>query len=73
MINMDNSRTAGMRGDEHVKYADVFSDDDGIIMMVRLTGVRGARVEAQMLVFQNPNSSYPIRGVPDDTAARSDR
>ena len=50
VFNMDNGRTVGMRGDEHVKYADVASGDEGITMMVRITGGRNARVEAPMLV-----------------------
>ena len=37
-------------------------------MMVRVTGGVHARIEAPMPIFQNPNCSYPIRGVPDDVA-----
>ena len=35
-------------------------------MMVRVTGGRNARIERPFLVFKNPNSSYPIRNIPDD-------
>lgn len=65
VFNMDNGRTVGMRGDEHVKYADVVSGDEGITMMVRVTGGARAAIQTPMLVFKNDNSSYPIRGVPD--------
>ena len=64
--NMDNGRTIGLRGQESVKYAAVISGDEGINMMVRVPGGVHGRIEAPMLIFQNPNCSYPIRGVPDD-------
>ena len=35
-------------------------------MMVRINGARNASFEAPMLVFQNWNSSYPIRGIADN-------
>ena len=52
-----------------MKYADVVSGDEGITMMLRVTGGFHARIEAPMLIFQNPNFSYPIRGVPHDFAS----
>lgn len=36
-------------------------------MMVRITGVAHAKVVTPMMVFQNAKSSYPIRGVNDET------
>ena len=38
LINMDNGRTLGFRGDEHVKCADVTCGGEGMTMMVRLSG-----------------------------------
>lgn len=66
VFNMDNGKTLGFKGDDHVKYADVVSGGDPITMMVRLTGGPDARIEAPMLIFKNENRSYPIRGVPDN-------
>lgn len=66
IFNMDNGRTIGFRGDEEIKYADLVSGDEGITMMVRLTGGRDARIQPPMLIFKNDNCSYPIRGVIDN-------
>ena len=63
---MDNGRTVGLNGDNHVRYADVVSGDEGKNIIVRVTGRRNARIEAPFLVFKNPNSSYPSRNIPDD-------
>lgn len=63
VFDMDNGHTVGLRGDEQVKYSDVLSGDEGVTMMVRITGGVNASIPP-MLVFKNPNSSYPIRGVP---------
>ena len=66
VINMDNGRTLGFRGDENVKYADVVSGDESLTMMVRITGGPDAHIEAPMMIFQNANRNYPIQGVPDN-------
>lgn len=66
IFNMDNGRTIGMRGDTNVKYADVTSGDEGITMMVHVSGGRFGKVEFPMLIFRNSGRSYPIRNVPDD-------
>lgn len=66
VFNLDNGRTIGTRGDQHVKYADIVAGDEGITMMVRIRGGRDARIECPMLIFQNQNRSYPIRNVPDN-------
>ena len=55
IFNMDNGRNIGMRGPEHVKYADVVSGDEGITMMVRISG-GNARIETPFLVFKNDRS-----------------
>ncbi|SPQ96949.1 unnamed protein product (mitochondrion) [Plasmodiophora brassicae] len=66
VINMDNGKTLGFRGDTEVKYADVVSGGIGMTMVVRLTGGPDARICPPMLIFQNENCFYPIRNVPDD-------
>lgn len=66
VFNMDNGKTLGLKGDRHVKYADVVSGGDPITMMVRLTGGPNARIDPPILIFKNDNRSYPIRGVPDN-------
>lgn len=37
LINMDNHRTFGPVGDQHIKYADVMSGTEGMTMMIRLS------------------------------------
>lgn len=37
IFKMDNFATVGLQGENHVKYADVKSGEEGITMMVRLT------------------------------------
>jgi hypothetical protein len=41
-INLDNGRTLGFIGDEHVKYADVVSGGIGMTMLLRNTGGKNA-------------------------------
>ena len=66
VVNMDNGRTLGFRGDDDVKYADVVSGGESMTMIVRITGGPSSHVEAPMIIFQNQNRSYPIHGVPDN-------
>jgi DDE superfamily endonuclease len=66
VINMDNGKTLGFRGDNDVKYADVVSGGIGMTMVVRLTGGPGSTICAPFMIFQNASDSYPIRGVPDN-------
>ena len=66
IINCDNGRTLGFRGDENVKYADVVSGGVGMTMMVLVTGGSRSTIGAPMMIFQNQNRSYLIQGVPDD-------
>lgn len=37
-INVDNGQTIGFRGEENVNYADIFSDEEEMAMLVRLSG-----------------------------------
>ena len=73
IINMDNGKTLGFRGDNDVKYADVVSGGVGMTMVVRLTGGPSSKICAPFMIFQNDNSSYPIRGVPDNVPGVSYR
>ena len=60
VVNMDNGRTLGFRGDTTVKYAEVVSSGDSMTMVIRISRRRRSMIEAPMLIFTNPNSSYPI-------------
>jgi hypothetical protein len=66
IINMDNGRILGFRGDTTVKYADVVSGSDSMTMVVRISGGRRSLIEAPILIFTNGNSKYPIRGLDDN-------
>lgn len=66
IVNMDNKRTLGFRGDQHVKYADMVLGGVGITMVVKVTGGVHGKIGIPLLIFQNAASSYPIRGVPDN-------
>lgn len=55
-VNIHNAGTGGMRGDEHVKYVDVVSGEEGMSMMVRVTCGARASVQPPMLVFNNEHS-----------------
>jgi hypothetical protein len=66
VINMDNGRTLGFRGDTTVKYADVISGGDSMTMVVRISEGRRSLIEASMFIFTNGNSRYPIRGLDDN-------
>ena len=66
VVNMDNGRTLGFRGDDAVKYAEVVSSGDSMTMVVRISGGRRAIIESPMLIFTNANGSYPIRAIPDN-------
>ncbi len=65
VINVDNERTLGVRGDNNVKYADVVSGGEGMTMMVCLTGGATSYMQAPMLIFANKSCSYPIATVPN--------
>ncbi|KAI2506922.1 hypothetical protein MHU86_7514 [Fragilaria crotonensis] len=66
VINVDNGRTLGVRGDNDVKYADVVSGGEGMTMMVRLTGGPTSYIQPPMMIFTNQSRSYPIAAVPDN-------
>jgi DDE superfamily endonuclease len=65
-INLDNGRTLGFIGDEHVKYADVVSGGIVMTMFVRITGGKNAYIQPPFMILQNENCSYPMRNLPDN-------
>jgi DDE superfamily endonuclease len=66
VINMDNGRTLGFRKEEVIKYADVVSGGESMTMMVYLSGGPASRILPPMMIFQNANCSYHIKGVPNN-------
>ena len=66
IINCDNGRTLGFKGDEHVKYADVVSAGVGMTMVVKVSGGQGAKIIAPFMIFQNDGCRYLIHEVPDN-------
>ncbi|KAE9165728.1 hypothetical protein PF005_g29485, partial [Phytophthora fragariae] len=67
VIDFDIGKTLGFVGEKKVKYADVVSGGEGMTMVVRISGGPGARILPPTMIFMNKDSSYPIRGVKDDT------
>jgi hypothetical protein len=66
VVNVDNGRTLGFRGNTTVKYADVVSSGYSMTMVVRISRGRRSLIEAPMFIFTNGNSTYPIRGLNDN-------
>ena len=53
IVNVDNGKTLGIRGDGNVKYADVASGGVGMNMVVRICGRKFARLEPALMIFKN--------------------
>ena len=66
VVNMDNGRTLGFRGDTSTKYTEVVFGGDSMTLVVQISGGRRSMIEAPMLIFTNSNSSYSIRGLDDN-------
>lgn len=66
VVDINDGRALAMKGDDYVKFADVLNRDQGITMMVMLGGGSSARMEITFIIFQNKNSWYPMRGLPDE-------
>ena len=66
IVNMDNGRTLGFRGDDAVKYADVVSSGLGMTMVVRVSGGSNGIIHSPFMIFQNDKCSYPIYGCPNN-------
>ena len=46
IINCDNEKTLGFKGDEHFKYDDVVFGGIGMTMIVKVTRGQGAKITA---------------------------
>ena len=66
VINLDNGCTLGFRGDTTVKYAEVVSGGESMMMVIRISRGRRSMIKAPMLIFTNSNSNYPIWGLEDN-------
>ena len=73
IVNMDNGRMLGFRGDDAVKYADVVSGRLGMTMVVRVSGGSNGIIHRPFMIFQNDKCSYPICGCPDNVLGVSYR
>ncbi|RAW39438.1 hypothetical protein PC110_g4322 [Phytophthora cactorum] len=62
VFNMDNGKTLGFRGGKSVRYQDEVSGGEGITLVIKIRNGASARIEPLMVIFQNANGSYPIRG-----------
>jgi hypothetical protein len=66
LINVDNGKTLGFRGDQAVKYSDVVSGGEAMTMVVRVTGGVRGKIMAPMIIFTNAAGAYSIQGVRDN-------
>nr|PNR52749.1 hypothetical protein PHYPA_009124 [Physcomitrium patens] len=66
VVNMDNGKTLGFRGDDSVKNTNVVSGGQGMTMIVHLSREVRASIEVLMLVFGNAKCACEIRGIRDD-------
>ena len=60
VINMDNGKTLGFRGDQVVKYGDVVSSGKAMTMVIRIIGGVHAQIMPSMRIFTNALRSYSI-------------
>lgn len=51
IINVDNGKTLEFCGFMRSRYADVGSEREGFTVVVRLSGLRGAIIEAPLMMF----------------------
>lgn len=66
MIDTNDGRTLVMKRDTDVKFADVFSGNLGMKMMVLLGGCPDSYIAMPMMILQNASSSNHIKSVPDN-------
>ncbi|ETN13348.1 hypothetical protein PPTG_22340 [Phytophthora nicotianae INRA-310] len=64
IVDFDNGKTLGSSGDKTVKYADVVSGDEGMAMVVRLSGGPSARYFPPTDLCQ-PADSFVISKIKD--------
>ncbi|DAZ96857.1 TPA: hypothetical protein N0F65_008288 [Lagenidium giganteum] len=73
MIDFHTRKALGFVGETFIKYANVVFGCEGMAMVVQITGGSHTRVMPPMMIFQNANESYPIRGVTHDGRRLPDR
>ena len=66
IINVDNGKTLGFRGDKNVKYADVTLGSVGMNMVIRIRGGKFARLVPAFMIFQKESRNYPICAILED-------
>ena len=60
VVNLDNGQTLGFSGDTVVKYVEVVSSGESVIMVVYISEGNRTTTKAPMLIFSNENRSYLI-------------
>lgn len=63
---MDTGKGLGLKGEDEIKWADVVSGGDGMIIVVRISGERDFMIQTAFMIFQKRCRAYLIEGVPDD-------
>ena len=54
IVNLDNGRTLGFRGDTTIKYAEVVSGGDSMTIVIRISGGRRSMIKALCSYSQIP-------------------
>lgn len=65
MVNTDNGRTLGFKGDHIVKYADMVVGGLGMTMAMKVIEGVGGSIGTPFIIFQNNACLYPIRRMLD--------
>ncbi len=65
LINQDNRRTLGYVRDPNANYADVSSSDEGMTMVLRISGGVNSKVEAPFMIFENRDIREPSKKLSD--------
>lgn len=66
VIDMDNGRVSEFQAKRHVSYAEVVSCRNCFTVCFRIPNLDGGKIEKPIVILKNPNSNYPIAGIPDD-------
>lgn len=64
IFDMENLRKLGIAGENEVKYADLVSGVEEIIVLIRVSAGRNGTIHPLFLIFMNKDINYPIRGTP---------
>lgn len=73
VVNLDTGKTLGFIVKEHVKYADVVSGREPMIIMVLFFSDVYANIHHPIIVFQNRERTYPTSEVADYVAGVCDQ